>query len=219
MGTQLREQRKTIKQCIQRPLNTKGFTDRNLCSADLHNHSYHLGRVLETWLCGVFCTQQGLSHSPRHASLKGIWDPGCQAYNVLASQAGQSWWLPSGKIKPPRPVFTPCLALVHDNWKQRKQKMSELEGTRTFPVPARQHLVLALSLCTWQTQFPERTRDLPKVTKRALSRAKAIKFTSANSGPRWSHFLWEMWFLHPIWNSLPPLNVQWESPSSIPRHS
>ena len=41
--------------------------------------------------------QSKLSHSPRQSSLRGTWQPGCPAYNILSSQAGQGWWLPSGK--------------------------------------------------------------------------------------------------------------------------
>lgn len=120
VGTQLREQRGTIKQFTLCQLNTSGFPGRKVCPAGWHTHS----TALETWFLGV--PHRTVSYSPRQASQRGHWQPGCLAYTIFSSQTGQANISP--KLKPTGPAFLLCLALTQDIWKQRPPP-SELEGS------------------------------------------------------------------------------------------
>lgn len=94
------------------------------------------------------------------------------------------------KIRPTGPVFTLCLALVHDNRKQRTSKCQSWKGLEPLQSQLESTWFQLFHFADDKTRFPERSRDLPKVTQRAPSRARTIKFISPDSGPSWPHFFW-----------------------------
>lgn len=145
MGTQLREQRGTIKQFIQCQLNTTGFTDRNLGSSGLHTHSYPWAGALKSWVCKC----SGHSESTHIAAGMLLWKvvDSLDARPILSFLLKQdSWWLPCGKSGPLDPRSL-CACSRAWQLEAKTQQVLELGGTRTITVTAREHPAPALSFC------------------------------------------------------------------------
>lgn len=195
IGTQLREQRGAMKQFRQRQLNTTGFTDRNVCSATWHTQGHHLGRALEIWFCECSARSQGSHRAP--GSLL------CEVFDSLGA-----WPIISFLPKQNRaddfhletqatgPAFTPCLAPVQDNRKQRTSN-GRAGGARTITATAREHLVPAHSFSEWQNPVLREVPAEPGPKNSPLLQILELA----------SIFFWEVWFLHSTRNHLPTSDV------------
>lgn len=177
-----------MKQFRQHQLNTTGFTDRNVCSATLHTQGHHLGRALEIWFCE--CSTRSQSSHIAPGSLL------CEVFDSLGAQPIISFLPKQDRAddfhlenQATGPAFTPCLAPVHDNRKQRTSDDSA-GGARPITATARSTWSQLIPSVNDKTQFLETSQDLLKVTQKASSRTRAKKFTP----PPDSRLSWPLFF-------------------------